>query len=333
MKLNQNFKNVFFYFLKIGVTVGLLVFLYTSTDIKIDDVVLVLKKVNPAYFSLAIILFAFNYYLGMLRWNVLLKAAGVIVPFSRVVVSYLMGLAVNLFIPSTVGGDLARSVDLSVYSSNSKPKLLATVILDRISGYVAVVGVGLFSICLGYKFVDKPVLISFAIIFLILLSIILVLFNRKIAKFVQSIFGRFHSIKSGLVKFDESINLFLQEAKSKTIALTLFLAFLIQIISVLIGYFIAESLGFHLDLIYFFIFVPIINAISMIPLTMLGLGSRDVSSVYFFSRVGYPSVYAETMSLIVFFLCVLTGVIGGIVYVFTLHPRRIQYNKAAPQTK
>jgi len=323
MKLNQNFKNILFYLLKIGITVGLLVFLYTKTDIKFGDVILAIKKANPVYFSIAVILFAFNYFLGMLRWNVLLKAAGVIVPFSRLVVSYLMGLAVNLFIPSTVGGDLARSVDLSVYSSNSKAKLLATVMLDRISGYIAVVGVALFSILLGYKFVDKPILISFAIISLILLAIILVLFNRRIAKLVQTIFSRFKSVKSALVNFDESINLFLREARLKSLMFTLLIAFVIQIISVLIGYFLAESLGFHIDIIYFFIILPIINAISMIPLTMLGLGSRDVSSVYFFGRVGYPATYAETMSLIVFFLFVLTGIIGAIVYVFAT-PRRKQ---------
>jgi len=323
MKLNQNFKNILFYLLKIGITVGLLVFLYTKTDIKFGDVILAIKKANPVYFSIAVILFAFNYFLGMLRWNFLLKAAGVIVPFSRLVVSYLMGLAVNLFIPSTVGGDLARSVDLSVYSSNSKAKLLATVMLDRISGYIAVVGVALFSILLGYKFVDKPILISFAIISLILLAIILVLFNRRIAKLVQTIFSRFKSVKSALVNFDESINLFLREARLKSLMFTLLIAFVIQIISVLIGYFLAESLGFHIDIIYFFIILPIINAISMIPLTMLGLGSRDVSSVYFFGRVGYPATYAETMSLIVFFLFVLTGIIGAIVYVFAT-PRRKQ---------
>lgn len=333
MKLNQNLKNVLFYLLKIGITIGLLVFLYTKTEIKFYDVILSIKKVNPIYFSIAVILFAFNYLLGMFRWNVLLKAAGVIVPFSRVVVSYLMGLAVNLFIPSTVGGDLARSIDLSVYSSNSKAKLLATVMLDRISGYIAVVAVAFASIFLGFQYVDKPVLISFTIIVLVLVAIILVLFNRKVARLVQTIFGRFHSIKSALVNFDESIHLFLREAKKRALVFTLFVALVIQIISVLTGYFIAESLGFHIDILYFFIILPIINAISMIPLTMLGLGSRDVSSVYFFGRVGYPATYAETMSLIVFFMFVLTGVIGAIVYVFTLHPRRIQYNKATTQTK
>ncbi|MDD2654250.1 MAG: lysylphosphatidylglycerol synthase transmembrane domain-containing protein, partial [Candidatus Omnitrophica bacterium] len=299
MKINQGLKNILIYFLKIAITVGLLVFLYTKTEIKFHDVVLAIKKANPVYFSIAVFLFAFNYFLGMFRWNILLKAAGVIVPFSRVVVSYLMGLAVNLFIPSTIGGDLARTVDLSVYSSNSKSKLLATVMLDSISGYIAVVTVAFISLFLGYKFVDKPVLISFAIIAGILLAIILVLFNRRIAKLMQAIFSRVGSVKNALVNFDESINSFLREARLKALLFTLVAALLIQVISVFIGYFIAESLGFHIDLIYFFVIIPIVNAISMIPLTMLGLGSRDLSSVYFFGRVGYPATYAETMSLIV----------------------------------
>jgi hypothetical protein len=288
----------------------------------------IIKKIDLFYFLIALFIFIFTYYLGILRWQVLLRGAQIVVPFSRVVLSYLMGLAVNLFVPSTVGGDLARGLDLSIYSSSSKPKVIATVILDRICGYIAVVIIASVSLIIGYKYInDTAVLISFGILALVLIVILLILFSKGIFNFSIRIFGRFEIIKNILNKFNEAINLFRLKSRLRIIQYSLFLAFLIQLGAVFLTYFIAKSLGIEIEIIYFFIFVPIISAISMIPLTIGGLGLRDTSSIFFFTRVGLSVSAAFTLSLIVFFLLMLAGIIGGIVYVFTLHPRRIQYNK------
>ena len=326
MKLNPKVKNTVFYLLKIGITVGLLIFLFTKTDI--NKMVSIVKEMTLFYFFIAIALFAFTYYLGILRWQALLKGAEVNVPVGRVTLSYLMGLAVNLFVPSTVGGDLARGIDLSVYSSNSKPKILATVILDRICGYIAVVTIASFSLLIGYKYVnDRAVLITFGVIVLVLVIILLILFSKNVFRIMYKIFNRVKVIKNSLKRFHESIILFRLKSRLKSVLLALFLAFLIQLGAVFIHYFIGLALKIDISLIYFFIFVPIISAISMIPLTIGGLGLRDSSAVFFFSRIGLNTSAAFTLSLLSFFLIILAGIIGGIVYVFTLHPRRIQHNK------
>lgn len=334
MRLNEKTKNILVYFLKISITIGLLVFLFTNEKLHIKDIIINIKKTDLFYFSLAVILFGVNYFLGILRWNILLRGVGIIVPVSRITISYLMGLAVNLFIPSTIGGDLARGIDLSIYSSNSKSKLLATVMLDRLSGYVAVVLICLFSVVFGYGFVnDMAVLVSLGLLVVFLLAFLLLIFNMKVYNLFKRLFKRFKHIGSAIDSFKETLMYFRSQKKFKPLFFTLLMALIIQVLAVFITYLISKSMKFDVGLIYFFIFVPIISAISVIPLTISGLGSRDVSSVYFFTRVGFPASWAESISLISFFLFIITGVIGGIVYVFTLHTRRVQHNKTVTQSK
>ncbi|MFH1655846.1 MAG: lysylphosphatidylglycerol synthase transmembrane domain-containing protein [Candidatus Omnitrophota bacterium] len=322
MKLNKRFKNIAFYLLKISITLGLLFFLFTKIDI--NKMISIIKEIDLFYFSIAIILFVFNYYLGIVRWHVLLRGIGTRIPFSRVALSYLMGLAVNLFVPSTVGGDLARGIDLSIYSSSSKPKIMATVILDRMCGFIAVVVIALFSIILGYKLVsDKAVLITLGILALMLLLVILILFSKTVLKLFLRIFHKIKTVQNGLIRFNEAMSFFRSKSQIKTLMLGLSLGFLIQLIVVILFYFVAMSLRLDIKIIYFFIFIPIVSAISMIPLTIGGLGLRDTSAVFFFTRVGLSASGAFALSLIGFLFIMLAGVIGGIVYVFTLRPRRI----------
>jgi hypothetical protein len=46
------------------------------------------------------------------RWRLLLRASGVSVPFTVVIRQYFVGIFVNNFLPSTVGGDAAKVIFL-----------------------------------------------------------------------------------------------------------------------------------------------------------------------------------------------------------------------------
>src|SRR5687768_15863335 len=73
------------------------------------------------------------------RWRLLLAAAGVSAPFSLVLRQYFIGIFLNNFFPSTVGGDVAK-VYLLGRKHGYRP-VTASVLLDRI------LGLGLLALC------------------------------------------------------------------------------------------------------------------------------------------------------------------------------------------
>jgi hypothetical protein len=108
------------------------------------------------------------------------------------------------------------------------------------------------------------------------------------------------------------------------------MSLLVQIVSPLISFVIALSLGIKINIIYFFIFLPIIGAITLLPISIGGLGLRDATTIFFFAKAGVSKDLAFAMSLISFFFLLVYGAIGGLIYVLTVHHRRIQHNQPPP---
>ena len=100
-----------------------------------------------------------------------------------------------------------------------------------------------------------------------------------------------------------------------------------QIIFAVMFYFIAQGLNQDIPLMYFLVFIPLICVASSFP-SIGGLGVREFGAAYLFAKVGVAGEIAVSMTLISFLFMVIVGLIGGIIYVFTLPSGRIQHNRS-----
>jgi uncharacterized protein (TIRG00374 family) len=251
-----------------------------------------------------------------------------VLPLKRVAISFAGGTFFSLFLPSTIGGDLMRSIDLA--SHTKKPKeVIATVLLDRLSGFIGLVILSLVTLTIGWKYVqDKSTLYSIATITCILIAVLAVLFNKFLYSKINNLLrtpnaGKIRELIKGL---HEEVHIF--RSQGKVITYNLLVSILIQTISPLVFFIIALSMGIKINIIYFFVFLPIIGAITLLPISLGGLGLRDASTIFFFAKAGLAKDMAFAMSLINFSFILIYGIIGGIIYVLTLHHRRIQYNQS-----
>jgi hypothetical protein len=67
-----------------------------------------------------------------------------------------------------------------------------------------------------------------------------------------------------------------------------------------------------------------------LPISIGGLGVRENMTVLFFAKAGINQNSAVAMSLLNFLFILVYGAIGGLVYVLTIHHRRIQHNQPPP---
>ena len=80
-------------------------------------------------------------------------------------------------------------------------------------------------------------------------------------------------------------------------------------------YFLAVALGLHIDFITITLFTAIANLISLIPISISGLGTREASLIYLFSLINVKPELAVSYALlvfIVFFLC--GGIMGAVAF-------------------
>jgi len=305
----------------------LLALLFKTTGIDIRDLMNDIRGVNKLFLGTGFAVFFLAYLLGFLRWRMLLLAAGINISPKKLISSFSGGIFFSIFLPSTIGGDVVRTADLAEHTRKAK-EVIATVFLDRLSGYIGLVFVILPAILLGRELVlDKVVFSSVAVIIGLLVIILLVLFNgfiySKITRFLTT--PGAEKVKEMIKDMHREIHIF--RHRRKIIVYNLLLSFLAQIITPVSIYFIALSLGVKINFIYFLIFIPIIGAITLLPVAIGGLGLRESLFVVYFAKAGVIKQLALAMSLLSFSFIVIYGAIGGLLYVFTVHHRRVQFNK------
>ena len=289
-------------FLRVSISILLLIVLFHKVDGQaLWGLIKASHKIDIVFaFIIVLVIDA----LCFIRWDMLLKASGVSVPVKTLLKSFCGGLFFNVFLPSTIGGDVVKTLDLAAHTSKAK-EVASTVFLDRLSGYVALVIVVLAACIVGWRYVeDRTVLYSIAVITGVLISILLVLFNRFVYNFVN---GLLYSPTAGRIR--TSIQEVHEEMhslgkKKKILFYNLCLSLVVQLLGPVSTYLICRSLGSEINFMYFLIFPPIIGAITLLPISIGGLGLRDASTVYFFAKAGLPGNIAFAMSLLGFFIIV-----------------------------
>src|SRR5919199_5891892 len=92
------------------------------------------------------------------------------------------------------------------------------------------------------------------------------------------------------------------------------IGFLFNLLLIAINYLVARALGQNLALGYFFLFVPIISTLLLLPISLNGLGVREGAYVLLFASAGVSSATAASMSLAFWAITVSAGLIGGVLY-------------------
>jgi uncharacterized protein (TIRG00374 family) len=320
------FKKIIPLVLRIGISIILLFFLFKFQHVDTQEVLKSIKNADKGLLLLALVIYLFAYILALFRWEMLLKGAKIHLSLKRVIMSFSGGVFFNALLPSSIGGDVVRSVDLATHTKRPR-EVIATVLLDRLSGYVGLVIVALLSLLFGWKLIHhKSVLLSIAIITGILIAVLLVLFNRflysKINRLLHS--PRAGKIRETIKNLHQEIHIFRQH--KKIIANNLILSVLIQVIGPLTFYITALALGIKINIIYFFIYLPIIGAITLLPISIGGLGLRENITKIFFVQAGVVDNAAVAMAILNTFFIFVYAAIGGLIYVLTIHHRRIQYH-------
>ena len=306
-------KKIIFLALKILISISLLIFLFKRANI--GNVWDVMRSMDFMIFIVVVFLYTVSQIVSTYRWSLFLPHAGIHMPFLKLVSLYYIGMFFNIFLPTAIGGDVVKSYYLYKLSGKGGDSL-ASVFLDRFTGFFALVTIALVSLIFGYNYVKD----TYAPLFIILLATLffsasLIIWNRSLHNWALVITGKIKlfGINEKIESFYNAIMLYKGEP---VVLLKAFgVSFIIQFMSITIFYLISKGLDMTVSIGYFFLFVPIAVTISMIPISLSGLGLREGAFVYLFTKVGATDAQALTVSLASFAVTVLLGLIGGIEYI------------------
>ena len=316
------------FFVKIILSVLILTILFYKTDVKKFYTIIIEADIQIFFF--AFFLFIVAQTISTYRWKMLLHTEKMNIHFYNLVGYYFIGMFFNLFMPTIVGGDVVRGYYL-YKKSNMGSESVASIFVERLSGFFALMVIGLLSLIIGYSYInDKPVIvILLAFITSGFFAFLLLIANKGVRDRVNNFIkgGRLERARQKLKGISESIKRYRNH--KEVVIRVILLSFLVQMLGIFIFYFTSKALNFNVSLAYFFLFVPIITVISMAPVTFGGLGVREFLAIFLFHKVGLGTTEALSLSLLWFSISVIASIFGGVIFLFSGNPMSTAHKKAA----
>jgi len=306
-------KNWLLFFLKCAISLSIIAWFLTQKT-SLADILREIGRASPWLLAFAFSLHAVGLLISAIRWRILIRAQGDSVPLGFLAGSYLVGMFFNMFLPSRIGGDVVRIWDGSKYSS-SLVKSSAIVVVERLTGIVSLLLFAFAASVLRLEMAkDRPVIwVALGLGALGLLSVAAFLLPPagKLLKKIpdKGIAARF---KNKALSFRGTI-LHYRE-KKKALFSAFLLALLLQVNVVVYYFLIGKAIHLSIPLLDYFIFIPIVHLVLLIPVTINGLGLRELSYSRIFSYYGLTAAAAVSFAWIDLGFMIVVGLIGGVVF-------------------
>jgi glycosyltransferase 2 family protein len=216
-----------------------------------------------------------------------------------------IGILYNQVLPSTIGGDGIRFLNLKELKYNTKNSL-KSIIIDRVYGLL-----GLCLICL----VGSLAIISFNFNSRFLIVTQLISFT-SIAFFLFSpfVFKKYSSNFLKKIKVLELLNNLYFFNNNKTISKVLLLSIFIHFLLSIVGFLILGALNISVDLWPFLWLFLSSLLISTIPVSIGGWGFREGIFIISMRLIGIDTETSIAISFIYAFETSIIGLIGGVLW-------------------
>lgn len=225
----------------------------------------------------------------------------------------------QLFLPSSASGDVVKAY-FSVRNKNLGATSLASIVIGRLLGVVAVLGIGLGVVLTLPDHTMRQRILSDRMMWVIaagvLLACIVVLnANRyKVAsiwpnapRLIQRILGLSERILTSLGQFRNRPGL---------LAGGLLLSAAIHVLMVGTSYLIFVGLGWNVSLAVFAVYIPIISLLTMVPVSFNGMGIREALFSYFLGPFGCTPELVLSYAVVGYASLFIVGIAGWVCYMF-----------------
>ena len=297
---------------KIAVSAALLGFLYRNTPLA--RIAAVLAASDFSLLALVGGILLVNTTLSAWKWRILLLADSIDIPLAKLVISYLIGGFFNLFLPSNIGGDSYRIYDI-MRKSGQGARTAASVFADRLSGFVALACLSFGGSVFVALRLGRPLLVALPLFALAGLALILWLLWRRgplLWLLRVSRLDRLPGLAAFLDKFFAAFARYGGDAR--TLARVMLISFAFQFLLVLAVYLMAAAIQARAPFVHFLAFVPLITLMEALPVSVYGIGVRDMGYVFFFQWAGMGEAHTRALPIVFVAVTLCYALIGGALY-------------------
>ena len=290
----------------VKVVVSSILLILLITQVKWQAFFAVLTSISLIYLLYPLIAYYVNVGLSVIKWRALLENMAIIDKFGKLFAIYLTGAFYNNFLPSTIGGDGYRFLEMRSNHPGKSEQVFSSILLERGFGYLVLIIVNLvFAIYFRDLVYTQPWLfiIEIALAGGLALGTLLWLFRDRFANAL------------GQVRFLNKIFQFLRYLdihNPKVVAISFGTSLLFVLIS---GVWLAVyywSVGANVNWLYAIYVSTVVNIVGAVPITLNGLGVVELLQVQLMGLVGVPVETVLVVSLMSRVLLAVFSLPGGL---------------------
>jgi glycosyltransferase 2 family protein len=266
--------------LKVALTV--VAIYYVLRQIDLDQVKQLLVKIDTAWIVLAFILFNLSKIVSAFRLNKYFQAIPVLLDWLQNLKLYYLGMFYNLFLPGSIGGDGYKIYLINKHYKANIKDLISASLLDRLSGVAA-----LFFLAGIFLYFSNP-------------EAFLPNFNLIIALSIALVFPAYY-LFSLIIFHKKFINKFW---------VTSYYSILVQFLQVVCAACLLLALSVHQFYSDYLALFLISSAVSVLPITVGGVGIREVVFLLGYQYLPIDKTVAVSFSLLFFGITAISSLIG-----------------------
>jgi uncharacterized membrane protein YbhN (UPF0104 family) len=253
------------------------------SKIELKEVWLVIQSSNWLWLFVSLVLFNLSKWCSAIRLHKLFMLAGVNISQFYNLRLYYIGMFYNLFLPGGIGGDGYKVLHLRKMSDATSRKLLAAVLLDRISGAAMLAFMALVLTFFSPQLLSLiPSFFTWAIGACALLSLPI---------FALLVYLAFPSFISAILHM-------------------LYWSFLVQFVQLVCAFAILSAFGVETYYITYFVLFLISSLAAMLPISFGGVGLRELVFLYAAGFLPIDESVAISLGLVFFLVTALSSFTG-----------------------
>lgn len=259
--------------LKFGLTTALIYWLLSGFDYRSLSDSFSKVSIFVIFFAIGTHLLAF--FLGGLRWWIMLRSTNVSVSLTNILPSYYLGLFFNNILPTSTGGDVVRLLHLKIRGLSAKV-LLASTIADRVIGLVMVLSMGVVCIFFSPDIkLERDALVYVLVIVLSIVSGVALIFSSWFGSPLARWQNRYRNtrIRRGLLEVAALCHSY--RSKLGFVLLAAVIALVMQSLIIFAYFLLGQNIGVQLSLATYFAVIPVVFIVANLPISVGGLGVRE----------------------------------------------------------
>jgi len=268
-------------------------------------------KIDPTFLFLAMIINIPHLFIKSYRWNYLLKQQRINYSAVQSFLVYMSSLYVGFITPGRLG-EFVKTLYLKSDKGINISKGFSSVLVDRLFDlYLLIIlgFIGLWQFGVLGKLSD-----TFFIFSVVVMLTPLITLHKKIMGKLINILYKVAVVKKVKGKIEESSEDFyggLNQLINPKLLVSGLLTCLGYFIFFIQSYLIVMAMGLSINFITITLFMAISNLVSFIPISIAGLGTRDVTLIYLFSLIGLMPEFAVSYAFLVFLTFFVSGGLLG----------------------